>query len=59
MDIEHAERSEAPLTSFGMRLHEETPRLTPRGDKKGGRGDKKRARGDKQVASGRQKNSSE
>jgi hypothetical protein len=42
MDIEHPEPpffvlpsvSEASLTLFGMTLHEETPRLTPRGDKK-------------------------
>jgi hypothetical protein len=27
--------SEASLTSFGMTLHEETPRLTPRGDSGG------------------------
>ena len=37
--------SEASLTSFGTRHHEESPRLTPRGDKEGARGDKKRALG--------------
>jgi hypothetical protein len=38
--------AEGSLTSFGMTLHEETPR------RKGGSGDKKGARGDKKGARG-------
>jgi hypothetical protein len=44
--------AEGSLTSFGMTLHEETPRFA-RGDKKGGSGRQgKGARGDKKGGSG-------